>query len=88
MGNEATRYTLSYETLQPLTVFRSLRFLAIEWSEQISLDDDEVVNSARSWPMLQVFSFHCDRGNFSTKPSWFAITRHLFPGTADGQSTS
>jgi len=22
---------------------------------------------ARSWPMLQVFSFHCDRGNCSTK---------------------
>jgi len=36
MGNEATRYTLIRDAP---TVFRSLRVLVIEWSEQISLDD-------------------------------------------------
>ena len=43
------RYRLSYETLQPLAVLRSLRELKIEWSEQISLDDDEVADLARSF---------------------------------------
>ncbi|KAF8137202.1 hypothetical protein EV363DRAFT_654129 [Boletus edulis] len=70
MASEAPRYRLSYETLQPLMVFGSLRFLDIEWSEQISLDDDEVAKLARSWPLLQVFKLYCGRGGyppFSTK---------------------
>ena len=70
MATEAMRYSLSYEILQPLTVLGSLRVLMIEWNEQISLDDDDVANLARSWPMLQVFHFYCLRGGhglFSTK---------------------
>ncbi|KAG8216665.1 hypothetical protein J3R82DRAFT_6864 [Butyriboletus roseoflavus] len=70
MASEAIRYRLSYKTLQPLMILRSLRVLMIEWSEQISMDDDELANLARSWPLLQVFNFYCGRGGyppFSTK---------------------
>ena len=70
MEIEGPRYHLSYETLQPLTVFGSLRQLLIDWSEQISLDDHEVAHLARSWPMLESIEFYCGRGGyppFSTK---------------------
>ncbi|KAF8549085.1 hypothetical protein OG21DRAFT_639372 [Imleria badia] len=62
MTTEAPRYRLTYDTLTPLMVFGSLRCLQITWGEQISLDDDEVANLARSWPLLQTCHFNCDRG--------------------------
>ncbi|KAH0835828.1 hypothetical protein J3R83DRAFT_9696 [Lanmaoa asiatica] len=64
MTSEATTYSLSYKTLQPLAVFGSLHELVIEWSEQISLDDDELADLARSWPLLRVFNFYCGRGGY------------------------
>ena len=70
MEIEGPRYHLSYEILQPLMVFGSLHYLMIEWSEQISLDDNEVANLARSWPLLKSLDFYCGRGGyppFSTK---------------------
>ena len=70
MAVEAIRYRLSYKTLQPLMILWSLRELMIEWSDQVSLDDEELANLARSWPSLQVFYIYCGRGGyapFSTK---------------------
>lgn len=70
MASEVMRYRLSFKTLQPLMVLRSLRELMIEWSEQISLDDDELEKLARIWPLLRVFNVYCCRGGyppFSTK---------------------
>ena len=64
MTSEAMRHRLSYKTLQPLMVLGSLRVLVIEWSEQISLDDDELAALTRSWPLLQVFNFYCGRGGY------------------------
>lgn len=72
MTSEAARYRLSYETLEPLMVLRSLRVLTIEWSEQISLDDDELANLARSWPLLQVFNFYCGRGGYPPSSTKYA----------------
>ena len=77
MASEATRYRLSYETLQPLMVYGSLRVLEITWSEQFSLDDDEVANLARSWPFLQVFNFYCGRGGYPPFPTKYATLRGL-----------
>jgi hypothetical protein len=77
MASEATRYRLSYETLQPLMVYGSLRVLEITWSEQISLDDGEVANLARSWPMLEVFNLYCGRGGYPPFPTKYATLRGL-----------
>lgn len=64
MESDATRYRLSYQILQPLMVFGSLRYLMIEWGEQISLDDDEVASLVQSWPLLEVFVVDCHRGPY------------------------
>jgi hypothetical protein len=58
------RCRLSYETLQPLMAHGLLRRLTVECTsnEQISLDDDEIANLARSWPMLEFFYVYCGRG--------------------------
>ena len=77
MASEAPRYRLSYETFEPLMVFGSLRYLMIEWSEQISLNDDEVVKLARSWPLLQVFNFYCGRGGYAPFSTKYSTLRGL-----------
>lgn len=64
MASEAPHYRLTYETLQPLMLFDSLRFLTIEWSDQISLDDDALANLARSWPRLRTFNLRCGYGGY------------------------
>ena len=77
MAREAMRYRLSYETLRPLMVFGSLRELMIEWSEQISLNDDELANLARSWPLLRVFNVYCGRGGYPPFSTKYATLRGL-----------
>jgi hypothetical protein len=77
MASEAARCRLSYDTLQPLVALSSLRELTIEWSEQISLDDDEVASLARSWPLLQVFNLYCGRGGYPPFPTKYATLRGL-----------
>ena len=78
MESEASRHCLSYEILQPLMVFGSLHDLTIEWSEQISLDDNEVANLARSWPMLRSFQFNCGRGGYPPFETKYPTLRGLF----------
>ena len=66
-ADTAPRYHLSYKTIQPLMIFGSLRSFMIEWNEQMSLDDDEIANLARNWPLLQDFALYCSSGPFPTK---------------------
>lgn len=47
--------TLSYDTFQPLTVFVHLLDLRIHLANPISLDDQELVDLVRNWPLLRVF---------------------------------
>ena len=77
MEREGVRYRLSYETLQPLTALGNLRELMIEWSEQISLDDDELVKLACNWPSLQVFNIYCGRGGYPPFSTKYATLRGL-----------
>lgn len=46
-------YILSYDILQPLALFHNLRGLDVDLKNPISLNDDELADLARGWPLLQ-----------------------------------
>lgn len=64
MATEAPRHRLTYTSLKPLMVFGSLRRLAINWSEQIALEDAQLADLARSWPLLETCYLDCTRGSY------------------------
>lgn len=59
-------YSLSHNTLQPLTLLHNLRELRIDLEDSISLNDTELVDLARGWPLLQVLKLGSMDGS-STK---------------------
>ncbi|KAF8554947.1 hypothetical protein OG21DRAFT_1603156 [Imleria badia] len=45
-------YIISHDTLRPLVFFHNLRELSIDLMNHISLNDEELVDLARGWPLL------------------------------------
>lgn len=50
---EDIHYILSRDTLQPLVFFHNLRELSIDLKNPMSLNDQELVDLARAWPLLR-----------------------------------
>ncbi|KAF8555134.1 hypothetical protein OG21DRAFT_947729 [Imleria badia] len=59
---EDLQYILSHDTLKPLIFLRNLRELKIDLSNPISLDDEELVNLARGWPLLHTLQLVSNNG--------------------------
>ncbi|KAH0826542.1 hypothetical protein J3R83DRAFT_4895 [Lanmaoa asiatica] len=57
-------HCFSYDTFSPLESFTSLRELVIDMNHQTSLDDNELMNLARSWPLLEVLHLDCLPGEY------------------------
>lgn len=54
-GNDDEFYTVSFNTIQPLSFLGTLCELSIQLENPTSLGDEELVEMARGWPLLQVF---------------------------------
>ena len=54
-------YVLTFDTFRPLASLGNLHELSIQLENPISLDDEELAQVARGWPLLQVFELCCIR---------------------------
>ena len=59
--NDSKLFVLSFATLQPLACHTNLRKLIVVVKNPISLDDEELTDLARNWPLLEILdvSYTC-----------------------------
>lgn len=61
--NNSAHHYLTYDIFRPLTSFKHLRQLVILLVNHTVLEDEELVNLARNWPVLEAIELNGNNGN-------------------------